>query len=570
MINKELWLDHLMQATPIEGYGNRISIFLISLEAWRRGIGVKFYTIKNPENRLLIRYSLSYNNRTFNFNSALSEQMSKEAFDICENKYLTKKKLSESGIRVPKGEKLTKDTDLDHLVSLASKLSYPVVMKPIDEKAGKGVFSNITDENMLLKIFKYLTIELGYDEVLLEEFIEGEEHRILTVGNKVVGIVKRIPANVIGNGKDTINQLIRDKNKSKQTNPVIYTKTIDIDRELKNQLTNAGYDLNDVLEKNKRVFVRSKSNISTGGDPIDVMDNVDPAVIEMAEKAIQAIPGLEVSGLDMIINPETKEKAIIEINTRPMIGLHVFPEGGKPRDVVKDIVDYYFPETKNIERSRLYFDFGTVIKSLDGVATKEISLNKIVPEPYFAKQYIISINENKHLFQRDIRRKALSNNIYGHAKGAGPKLLEVILASPSKERVESFFENYYQETEYVYDIISENEWKYAINVGFKTATYSENITLLERHLKKSQENRERLINKHKREVYKLTQEYEASNEQVSIYKESLFKVRSQNKQLKEKQIKNRELIKKQKKEIIELKKLINKTWYRRLIKSKRV
>src|SRR5699024_4895369 len=157
--------------------------------------------------------------------------------------YLTKKYLSAHGIRVPKGEKFTKDTDLDHLISLASELTYPVVMKPISENAGKGVFSNIINEKMLLETFNYLTNELGYEEVLLEEFIEGDEHRILTVGNKVVGIVKRVPANVVGNGVDTIRQLIREKNKSKKLNPVISKKTIDIDRELENQLASAGYNL---------------------------------------------------------------------------------------------------------------------------------------------------------------------------------------------------------------------------------------------------------------------------------------------------------------------------------------
>ena len=569
LIKKDLWLDHLVHATPVEGYGNRMSMFLISLEAWRRGIDVKYYTIDNPENKVLIRFALTHNGRTLNFYSSLCEQMSKEAFDICESKYLTKKQLSANGIRVPKGEKFSKDADKDHLVSLAAELNYPVVMKPVSENAGKGVFSNITNKNMLLKTFNYLTNELGYHEVLLEEFIEGEEHRILTVGDKVVGIVKRVPANIVGNGKDSIRRLIRAKNKSKQFNPVIAKKTIDIDRELKSQIEHAGYGLDDILEEGKKLFVRSKSNISTGGDPIDVMDDVDPSVIEMAEKAAQAIPGLEVSGLDMMINPETQEKVIIEINTRPMIGLHVFPEGGKPRDIVKEIVDYYFPETKNIERSRLYFDFGRITASLDGVATKEIALQSITPQTYHAKRYLLSIDGNNHKLRRDIRRHALVDDIYGYAKGAGFNLLEVVLASPIKEKINSFFSLHYQDSEFRFEIIEEQDWNYAVNVGFITGSYSDNINLLERSIKESKKKTERLIKTHQQKVEQLTEQLNESKEKTTVYKKAFSKLEQQNKDLKSKQRDYQNKVLKQKEEIEMLKIELNRTLYRRLFKSKR-
>src|SRR5690625_7481957 len=101
MINKELWLDHLIHATPVEGYGNRMSMFLISLEAWRRGINVKFYTIDDPDNRLLIRYELSHNDRSFSFNSSLSHQLPEETYNLYQDKDLKKTKLSENSIHIP-------------------------------------------------------------------------------------------------------------------------------------------------------------------------------------------------------------------------------------------------------------------------------------------------------------------------------------------------------------------------------------------------------------------------------------------------------------------------------------
>src|SRR5690625_7506819 len=100
MINKELWLDHLMYATPIEGYGNRMSMFLISLEAWRRGINVKFYTIDDPDNRLLIRYELCHNERSFSFNSSFYHQLPEKTYNICQYITLTNENLSEYVISI--------------------------------------------------------------------------------------------------------------------------------------------------------------------------------------------------------------------------------------------------------------------------------------------------------------------------------------------------------------------------------------------------------------------------------------------------------------------------------------
>src|SRR5690625_5024288 len=558
MINKELWLDHLMYATPIEGYGNRMSMFLISLEAWRRGINVKFYTIDDPDNRLLIRYELSHNDRSFSFNSSLSHQLPEVTYNLCQDKHLTKKKLSEHGIRVPKGEKLSKDTESAYLSKLANELTYPVVMKPVGENAGKGVFSNITDEDMLFDTFAHLTKDLEYDEVILEEFIKGEEHRLLSVGDKVVGVVKRVPANVVGNGKDTIKQLIEAKNKGKQANPVIYSKTIEIDREVKNNLEQLGYTLEDVLEDGKQLYLRSKSNISTGGDTIDVMDEVDPSVIEMGEKAARAIPGLELGGIDMLIDPKTNEKAIIEVNTKPMIGLHIFPEQGKPRDVVKDIVDFYFPETKEIKRSRFYFDFERITSRLDHVTARSIKLEHPPSEEYYAKRFLVFADRGNRGFRSEVRRTALAEGLYGYAKGVKRNVTEIILASPDQEKVDQFFERHYQDTEYPFEIKEEEIWEYPINVGFVTSRYSDNMTLAEKHIRNVNREIRQLSKSHEKEIEQLSNRLNKIDRQRTIYKNAFNKLETQKKELKTKKKKQERKIKKKKSKEKEIKQISNR------------
>src|SRR5690625_1179255 len=99
------WLPHLVDAVPTRGYGNRLSMYLISLEAWRRGLNVKFYTIKNPDNKMLIRYSLSNGKKEYHFESSRGDKLTDYAYEVCENKDETKKVLTKAGIPVPEGKR---------------------------------------------------------------------------------------------------------------------------------------------------------------------------------------------------------------------------------------------------------------------------------------------------------------------------------------------------------------------------------------------------------------------------------------------------------------------------------
>src|SRR5699024_1898494 len=280
-----------------------LSMYLISLEAWRRGIKVNFYTIDNPDNRVLVRYSLEYNDKVHHFESSLGDKLSLEAFDVCEYKDLTKKYLSDAGIKVPEGKVFSKESASNEALNYAQTLSYPVVVKPLDENAGKGVFSNVDSEEYLIDVLNHLHTELNYNHVIIEEFIPGTEYRVLTVDGKVEGAINRLPANIVGNGKDSIKRLIKNKNRSKTGNPAISKKRIKLDKEVTQVIENAGYTEESVLDEGEQLFLRTKSNISAGGDAVYVTDELSDKIRQVAVKASEAIPGLNIAGLDFIIHP---------------------------------------------------------------------------------------------------------------------------------------------------------------------------------------------------------------------------------------------------------------------------
>ena len=86
-----------------------------------------------------------------------------------------------------------------------------------------------------------------------------------------------------------------------------------------------------------------------GGDSIDLTDETHDSVKEICLKAINAIPGLELGGVDFMtedISAEQKEGtyAILEINDTPGPDIHDFPYKGKNRHAGIEFLKILFDE----------------------------------------------------------------------------------------------------------------------------------------------------------------------------------------------------------------------------------
>lgn len=464
---KNEWLPHLENAVPTRGYGNRLSMYLIALEAWRRGLVIKFYQKKNPENKMLIRYSISNNENEYKFESSRGEKLSEKAYQICENKDDTKNLLSKIGLPVPLGKRFKSDVNDYEIIEYARELTYPVVIKPVGERAGKGVFSNIKNESTLKKLLFHVRYELGYKDIILEQHISGNEHRILVVNNKVVGVVKRVPANIIGDGKHTVNELVQLKNKSRKSNPSISKKPIKIDQEVLDFIKAQGHTLDSVPKKGEQLLLRGKSNVSMGGDAIDVTDLFPNHLKDMALKAVNSVPGLYICGLDMIVDTDYNWGVIIEMNTKPMIGLHIFPVEGTARDVVKPILDLYFPETIGKPVSNFYFDFDAVLSPLKARIVNEIELiPPSIRDKTYGKRYLLKGENIDFGFRNMFRREALKLNIHGYIKELDRNTIEIVIVHEEKEILDKIINNLFS-YEIDIEIISKENYDKPIKIGFE-------------------------------------------------------------------------------------------------------
>ncbi len=262
---------------------------------------------------------------------------------IMENKYVTKKILEENSVRVPHGKLYT--TLKKALKDFEFFRNMEIVIKPNKTNFGIGV-------NILKKGFSFEEYHKGLENafkndssVIAEEYIPGREYRFLVIGEKVPGILHRVPANVTGDGVHNIKELAVIKNSNPLRGKGYKTplEKIRLGRVEKDFIKNQGKSILTVPDKNEQVFLRNNSNISTGGDSIDFTDKIREEYKEIALKATKAVRAI-ICGADIIIRdinekPDENNYAVIELNFNPALHIHCYPYQGINRHPEKDVLN---------------------------------------------------------------------------------------------------------------------------------------------------------------------------------------------------------------------------------------
>ncbi|MHA0856977.1 bifunctional glutamate--cysteine ligase GshA/glutathione synthetase GshB [Paenibacillus sp. CMAA1364] len=268
---------------------------------------------------------------------------------VMENKTVTKKILHQHGFRVPMGEEFN---DIEQALSSYARFSTkPFVVKPKTTNYGLGI--SIFKEGANFEDYQQ-AIRLAFKEdssVLIEEFLPGTEYRFFVLNDQVHAVLLRVPANVTGDDKHTIEELVIQKNRDPLRGSDHRTPLESIQLgELENlMLKGQGYQMDSIPKNGEIVYLRENSNISTGGDSIDVTDQISDDYKKIAVDAVSAL-GAKISGIDLIIEdtevPATNQKAygIIEANFNPSMYMHIYPYKGKSRRLTMHVIQYLFPE----------------------------------------------------------------------------------------------------------------------------------------------------------------------------------------------------------------------------------
>lgn len=318
-----------------DGYESlELSTQILIKEALKRKINVE---IIDPNDQLI---RLSKNGHVEYVKEAT--KTSKDGYVVpflMENKEVTNKLLKEKGFHVPQGKSYS--TVEDALKDYPLYAKEKIVIKPKSTNFGIGIHFILPREKKRYQ-FAIKNSFCHGKEILVESFYSGVEYRFLIIGGKVIGVAERIPAHVIGDGKQSIQTLTDEKNHD----PFYYRdpKTyLHLGHKEKLILKSQGFTPKSIPQKGKKVFLRHNSNVSTGGDAIDRTDEVHPGYQKIALKATKAL-GAQICGVDMILTdpkkaPTSTNHVMIEMNYNPVLFIHAYPYKGKKRNVAAPLLD---------------------------------------------------------------------------------------------------------------------------------------------------------------------------------------------------------------------------------------
>jgi D-alanine-D-alanine ligase-like ATP-grasp enzyme len=267
--------------------------------------------------------------------------------DIARDKDFAKFFMKERGYPISEGTTIFEDNwaktiksnrTLSFAPKYASKLGFPVIVKPNSKSQGVGV--SLVENKKELKLA--LVDVFKSDRVaIVERYLPGHDYRIVVLDNKIISAYERIALSVVGDGRSSIFSLLKQKQdffiKNNRDTKINFD-----DKRIKLKLKKYGYTLKSILPKNEKVFLLDNANLSTGGDSIDVTNTIHKEYQKIAINLARDM-GLRIAGVDIMVldgditkKPTKKSYYVIEINAAPGLD-HYVTTGQVQRKIVEEM-----------------------------------------------------------------------------------------------------------------------------------------------------------------------------------------------------------------------------------------
>ncbi|WP_313137052.1 acylphosphatase [Paracoccus jeotgali] len=316
--------------------GGKLHGHLLKLAALSRGctvdlIGDNLFLVSAPDGR------------TTCYSGRATPVMGIVAHRLAGNKIASAALMQKQGVQTPNG-KVFGPRQLNAAVAHFKSLGFPAVVKPIEGSGGAGVTVNILDQAHFRAAWEE-ALKISRRGVIVERFISGRDYRVFVIGDKVVAAARRHPANITGDGRHTVAELLDLKSAERAAIPYVGDKTLVLTPAMIRRLEEAGRTPQHVLDKGEVWQLHEVANIGAGGDSEDVTALIHPDFVEIAIRARQFIPGMGYAGVDLLaadisLPQDSQDWAICEINSSPEFALHHFPGFGQGRDVAGALIEH--------------------------------------------------------------------------------------------------------------------------------------------------------------------------------------------------------------------------------------
>lgn len=139
----------------------------------------------------------------------------------------------------------------------------------------------------------------------------------------------------------------------------------------------------------------------------------------------------------MLINEAEETAYVTEIKTQSSISGYLFPSEGNPRDVAKEIIDFYFPETiANHKKPLYYFGAEQIFKLFNKNQIQSYSVPVVPRGKLKTVRYELSGITNLIEFSIWVQEKILLLNLNGFIECKLNKKLDFV--SGASDAVEEF------------------------------------------------------------------------------------------------------------------------------------
>ena len=324
-INERLYVG------PERDEGLNVYAQIIVDEARRRGIQAEVVDADGG------CFRLSLGGRSVACRESLSALTSGFAMSLCDDKRLTRRVLAGGGVRTPDQMEVAAGEQGDATLKDFLARHPRVVVKPARGEKGRGITVDVSGLDAVQAAIA--EAKQHGDVVILEEFVPGEDLRIVVIDHRVVAAATRRPAQVVGDGRSDLRTLIAQQSKRRAAATQGESR-IPLDAETERCIAAAGLTLDSVLPEGEALAVRKTANLHTGGTIHDVTDRLHPSLRAVAEHASRLLE-IPVVGFDFIVpDLDGDDYAVIEANERPGLANH------EPQPTVERFVDLLFPQTR--------------------------------------------------------------------------------------------------------------------------------------------------------------------------------------------------------------------------------
>lgn len=283
-------------------------------------------------------YQFGWGRRSRWLDSSFTDETTTISTRLARDKVACARVLCYAGLPVP--EHLVVKS-AEEAVKAAQTLGMPVVVKPVNLDGGNGVWAGLHTDTDVQDAYKE-TVKLS-SRVLVEKFVSGDDYRIRVHKGRVIGVVIRKPAAVVGNGVHSVQALIdqlnqdRLKNSPKDVHLEQGFKPIVVDKEVHHWLREQGSALDAVPSAGQHIRLRGAANVNMGGTTWEVSQAAHPDNLALAVQAAAALR-LDLAGVDLLlpdIARSWKETGgvVCEVNAQPQ-----FSSGDAHRQVLARLV----------------------------------------------------------------------------------------------------------------------------------------------------------------------------------------------------------------------------------------